>query len=267
MRKSLLLLLAVMLVTVLAACGAKKEDNQGAGDGNTSGAGASKKTIVLGTSADYAPYEFHKKIDGKDQIVGFDIEIAKEIAKDMGAKLEIQDMKFDGLLLALNADKVDMVISGMTPTEDRKKNVDFSDIYYMAKQAVMVKADNKAGLKTDEDLKGKKIGVQKGSIQEGIAKEIQGAKLTSLSKITELVLELKSGRVDAIIVELPVAEQYAKKGDYSIPFNVNVEEGGSAIAIKKGNSEVLESVNKTLKRLKEDGLIDRFVVEANELVE
>ena len=99
-----------------------------------------KGKIVIGTSADYPPYEFHKSIDGKDTIVGFDIEIAKEIAKDLGVELEIKDMKFDGLLAALQTGNIDFVAAGMNPTEDRKKNVDFSKIYYTAVQCVVIRS-------------------------------------------------------------------------------------------------------------------------------
>ncbi|WP_201755359.1 transporter substrate-binding domain-containing protein [Paenibacillus glycinis] len=274
-----MLLVMIGLMVVLTACGEKKNEgdsgNAGAANANaTADAGASEpagqKTLVLGTSADYAPYEFHKSIDGKDAIVGFDIEIAKEIAKDMNAELKITDMDFDGLLLALDTGKVDMVISGMTPTEERKKNVDFSDLYYLAEQAVLVKKDQTAQYKTLDDLKGKKVGVQKGSIQEGIAQEIEGAKLTSLAKIPELILELTSGRSDAIILEKPVADQYVKTQTDLVVSEAKIvqseDEAGAAIAIKKGNQALVDSANATIKRLKDGGDIDRFVVEANELV-
>jgi ABC-type amino acid transport substrate-binding protein len=146
--------------------------------------------IVLGTSADYPPYEFHKEIDGKDTIVGFDIEIAKAIAKDLGVELEIKDMDFDGLLLALNAGKVDFVIAGMTP--DPERDVEFSKIYYNALQGLLVHADNKDVYKTIDDLTGKRIGAQKGAIQEKLAKkEIKDLKLKALNKIPDLVLEVK----------------------------------------------------------------------------
>ena len=129
--KKLIAVAAVATIAIsMVGCGsnAKKEST----NSNTSALEAikSKGKLVVGTSADYPPYEFHKEIDGKDQIVGFDIEIAKQFAKDLGVELEIKDMAFDGLLVALQADKVDMVFAGMTPTDERKQNADFSDIYY-----------------------------------------------------------------------------------------------------------------------------------------
>ncbi|WP_339787142.1 ABC transporter substrate-binding protein [Paenibacillus sp. FSL R7-0313] len=271
MRKVLLPMMLLLIVVIMSACG--QEKTTGTESDATSSSGSSseeKEVIVLGTSADYAPYEFHKKIDGKDTIVGFDIEIAKAIAADLGAELKIEDMDFDGLLMALGTDKVDFVISGLTPTEERKKNVDFTDIYYYAEQAVLVREGEDTALKSMDDLSGKQVGVQKSSIQEGIAQEIEGAKLTSLAKIPELILELQTGRVDALILEKPVAEQYVKNQEGLVVANVEIEqaedEGGSAIAVKKGNQKLLDQINTTLEKLKTNGDIERFVVEANEML-
>ena len=127
LRRTLAILAALMVIFPVVAGGAKDSKSGSALDKIK----ASGK-IILGTSADYPPYEFHALVDGKDTIVGFDIELAKEIAKDLGVELEIKDMSFDGLLAALVSGNVDMVISGMTPTEERRQNVDFSDIYYQA---------------------------------------------------------------------------------------------------------------------------------------
>lgn len=116
MKKIFSLVLAMFMMLSLVGC--NKNQNTTVDElGKIKKAGK----IVLGTSADYPPYEFHKVIDGKDEIVGFDIEIAKQIAKDLGVELEIKDMKFDGLLAALQAGKIDFIVSGMTPTEERKR--------------------------------------------------------------------------------------------------------------------------------------------------
>jgi len=289
------LVLVICIMFTLAACGAKTNNQSGNNDAQNDTAKTDENTsqnksdsdsqsnteandtlsrvrkagkIIVGTSADYAPYEFHTIIDGKDTIVGFDIEIAKEIAKDLGVELEIQDMSFDGLLQALNSDKVDFVIAGMTPNEERKKSVDFTDIYYTAQQGVMVRAEDKDKYKTIEDLKGKKVGAQSTTIQEGIVKEqMPESQLVSLAKIPDLVMELLNKKVEAIVVELPVAKGYVNNNDKLAISDIKVQDdtGGSAIAVKKGNQELVELMNKTLKRLQEDGSIDRFVAEANEM--
>jgi ABC-type amino acid transport substrate-binding protein len=231
----------------------------------------SKGKLVIGTSADYPPYEFHKEIDGKDQIVGFDIDIAKELAKDLGVELEIKDMAFDGLLVALQSDKIDMVFAGMTPTDERKQNADFSDIYYTATHRFILRSGEETGITSMNDLKGKKIGVQKGSIQEGIAKDnFDAANIKSLDKVTDLVLDLKNKKVDAVLAELPVAQINVQKNEgiaIADKLEVKDPDGGSAIAMKKGSTELLDQVNKTIKRLKDDNKIQQFVIDANKLVE
>jgi ABC-type amino acid transport substrate-binding protein len=224
--------------------------------------------LILGTSADYAPYEFHTIIDGKDTIVGFDIEIAKAIAADMGVELEIQDIGFDGLLQALNSGKVDMVIAGMTPTEERKQSVDFSQVYYIARQAVMVRADDAGTYTSIDALAGQPVGAQLSSIQEGLVKdEMPESRLVALGKIPDLVLELKNSKVEALVVELPVANGYVNANDdlAIAPIEIGDVEGGSAVAVRKGSEELLAAIDATLSRLLADGSIDRFVAEANEL--
>ncbi|MVP02389.1 transporter substrate-binding domain-containing protein [Paenibacillus lutrae] len=267
MKKWGLTLIALVLsLSLIAACGQKPE----AQPGESGGADAQKKTITLGTSADYPPYEFHKSIDGKDQIIGFDIMIAQEIAKDMGAELVVRDMKFDGLLPALQTGNVDMILSGMTPTEERKKSVDFSKTYYTAKQMIVVRAEDKEQYKTMESLTGKRIVVQKASIQETVAKEqIKDAKIKTLSKITDIVLELKNKNADAAIIELPVATSHVNKDKTIVIAEAtpSVEEAGSAVAFKKGSQEMVDQANKTIDRLIAEKKIEQFVTEASNQVE
>ena len=262
MKKSILkkLVAAVLtfsMVTTFSACGKKPSDGL-----------LTKGSLVIGTSADYPPYEFHKEINGKDTIVGFDVMIADEIAKDLGVKVEVKDMKFEGLLAALESNKIDLVIAGMNPTAERAKEVDFSKVYYTAVNAVIVRTEDKDKLKSFADLSGKKVGVQKSTTQEKIATEqIKGAEIKSLSKITDLVLALKSKNVDALVVELPVAQAYAEKNTdiavSSMKFSEETSQKGSAIAIQKGNEKLLTAVNKTLDRLMKEDKISKFVADAN----
>lgn len=253
--------LTISMVLTLSACGKKSSDGL-----------LNKGTLIIGTSADYPPYEFHKEVNGKDSIVGFDVMIADEIAKDLGVKVEVKDMKFEGLLAALESNKIDLVIAGMNPTAERAKEVDFSKVYYTAVNAVMVRAEDKDKLKSFADLSGKKVGVQKSTTQEKIAQEqIKGAEIKSLSKITDLVLALKSKNVDALVVELPVAQSYADKNTdiavSSMKFSEEAAQKGSAIAIEKGNEKLLTSVNKTLDRLMKEDKISKFVADANNMAD
>ena len=227
--------------------------------------------LVVGLSADYAPYEFHILNDeGEDEIVGFDIDIAKEIAKDLGVELEIQDMNFENLVAGVSSGKIDLAISGMTPDEERKKSIDFSEIYYTAEHGFLVKAENKDKYKTFADLKGQKVGAQMGAIQADIAKDnIPEADLQLLSNVNDLVLSLKSGKIEALVVELPVAEMIVKNNKELIVGEENVKdaEGGSAVGIQKNQQPLLDSVNSTIKRIKNENLLNEFIIKANELAE
>ncbi|QUL52416.1 transporter substrate-binding domain-containing protein [Paenibacillus tritici] len=267
-KLSMGLLLAAGL---LAGCGSNNDKNNTAASGNSGAASteAPAKKLIMGTSADFPPYEFHKMIDGKDTIVGFDIEIAKEIAADLGQELEVKDLPFDSLLNELASGRIDMVISGLSPKPERAEAVGLSDIYYRAEQAVVVREADKDKYPTMDSLKGVKLGIQTGSIQEDIAKGIEGAQLTSLSKISEIILQLQSNRVDASIMEGPVAKSFVKnvKGLAITDAKPEVEDEGYVVGVKKGNTELLDQVNKTLGRLISEGKIDEFVTAATELAE
>lgn len=288
MKRFAALLAVIMIMSVFVACGNKPNNDaktQGAAPSAAPANQASAKPeeatgkladikkagkIVLGTSADYAPYEFHKSINGKDEIIGFDIEIAKEIAKELGVKLEIKDMDFDGLLPALQAGKIDFIISGMTPTAERAQAVDFSKVYYTAVQQVVVRAEDKDKYKTADDLKGKKVGAQKGSIQEKlVAEHLKNSEAKILAKIPDLFLELKNKKTDALVAEGPIASSYISKNKDLVVSDIKLpqEDAGSAIAFQKNNPVLVEAANKVLDRLIQDKSIEKFVTEANEQVE
>lgn len=275
MKKGLLKkLIAIVAVTTIAigmvGCGSSKAEGSNENKSTVESI-KSKGKLVVGTSGDYPPYEFHKMIDGKDEIVGFDIELAKQFASDLGVELEIRDMDFDGLLVALQANKVDMVFAGMTPTKERRENADFSDIYYTATHRFIVRSGDETSIKSMDDLKGKKIGVQKGSIQEGIAKDnFDAENIKALAKVPDLVLDLKNNKVDAVLVEKAPAEINAEKNDGIVvveQLEVKDPDGGTAIAVKKNSPELLAEINKTVNKLKEENKIEQFMVDANKMVE
>ena len=228
-----------------------------------------KGKLVVGMSADYAPYEFHY-IDenGKDVIGGFDVDIANEIADAIGVELVIQEMDFDALVSALPAGKVDVVISGMNPTEERAKVVDFSDIYYNSQHGILVRTEDADKYKTFADLEGAKVGAQLGSTQEQIAKaEIPNADLQLLANVNNLILELKSGKVDAIVMEKPVAEMAVKNNPDLTVGEPTYEEktGGNAVGVAKNNPELLAKINEVINELNESGKMDDYILKANEL--
>ena len=266
MKKNIMMILSLILIVGLlfTGCGSSVSKELSALE-----TVKEKGKIVVGTSADYPPYEFHKEIDGVDTYVGFDIEIAKKIAEDLGVELEIVDMKFDGLLAALTGKKIDFIAAGMNPTEERKESVDFSVVYYDAYSTVLVPVDKVDVLKEPEDFKGLKVGVQKGTIQEGIADEkFAESEKVAISKIPNLIMELQSGKIDGIILAGVVADSYAKANDDIEVNGLNLgTEGGVALAINKGQEDLLAEMNKTLETIMEDGTLEQYIVEASELAE
>ena len=255
--------LAGALIFNVAGCG-----KTGSEANTTSKLDEIKKSgkIVMGTCADYPPYEFHVLKDGKDEISGFDIEIAKQIASDLGVELEIKDMKFEGLLPALKAGKVDFIASGMAATEERKKSVDFSNPYYTDISTLVVSGAYKDKVKNVEDLKGLKLGVQKASVQEGIAKDkAKDATIKPLGKITDVMMELENGKIDAAIVTKPVAQSFAKKNKNIFLVGYDFEttaDDSVSIAIDKGNEELVKSINGTIEKLESEKKIEKFIQDA-----
>ncbi|HDP2988470.1 TPA: ABC transporter permease subunit [Staphylococcus aureus] len=221
--------------------------------------------LRVGLSADYAPMEFEHTVNGKTEYAGVDIDLAKKIAKDNNLKLKIVNMSFDSLLGALKTGKIDIIISGMTSTPERKKQVDFSDSYMMTKNIMLVKKDKVNENKDIKDFNNKKVGAQKGTEQEKIAQtEIENASITSLSRLPDVILALKSGKVEGAVVEKPVAEAYLKQNPKLGISNVkfNEEEKDTVIAVPKDSPKLLSQINKTIKEVKDKGLIDKYMTNA-----
>lgn len=221
--------------------------------------------LRVGLSADYAPMEFEHTVNGKTEYAAVDIDLAKKIAKDNNLKLKIVNMSFDSLLGALKTGKIDIIISGMTSTPERKKQVDFSDSYMMTKNIMLVKKDKVSEYKDIKDFNNKKVGAQKGTEQEKIAQtEIENASITSLSRLPDVILALKSGKVEGAVVEKPVAEAYLKQNPKLGISNVkfNEEEKDTVIAVPKDSPKLLSQINKTIKEVKDKGLIDKYMTNA-----
>ncbi len=271
-KKLLALALAGTMMFSFAGCGSSASGDNGNAAANNSAADntassdttADKDTLVLATSADYPPYEFHKLIDGKDEIVGFDISLAQLIADKLGKKLEIRDIGFDSCLIELNMDKADIVIAGMSPDPDREAA--FSDIYYDTTQCVLVRKGDAAKYTDVASLAGQTIGAQLGSAQEKAAKEeLPESKLVSLQKIPDLLLNLSSGKSEAVVMEKFVAKTYLQTySDMEIAFDLKYDTAGCAVAVKKGNDELLAQVNEVVDAALADGTLDKFVDEAAE---
>lgn len=257
MKKISLFIISLLVIGLLAACGTNNEE----GNETSTGTGnEEKKVLKMATSADYPPFEYIDTTKGSE-IIGFDIDLVNALAEKTGYEVEVQDMDFNSLIPALQAKQIDLVLAGMTPTPERAENVDFTDIYYTANHMIVSLKDKE--IKSVEELDGKTIGVQLGSIQEEKANEIAekvNVKIENRNKISELIQEMKSGRIDAAIIEDTVANGYFEKDPELVGFTLpGEEEAGSAIAFQKG-STVTKEFNDALNEMKENGELDELVV-------
>lgn len=232
---------------------AKGASSESAGEAKAEGSYAGK-TLIMATNAEFPPYEYH---EGKD-IVGIDVEIAKAVAEQMGAKFEVSDMAFDAIISAVDSGKADFGAAGMTVTEDRKKNVDFSDTYATSVQSVIIPENS--DIKSIDDLKGKKIGVQQGTTGDIYATKDYGKDaIQPFPKGVDAVLALGAGKVDAVIIDGNTAKAFVadQKGLKLLDSAYAEEE--YAICVKKGNTELRDGINAALKELKASGKLDEIV--------
>ncbi|MCM2649997.1 ABC transporter substrate-binding protein/permease [Lactiplantibacillus plantarum] len=220
-----------------------------------------KGVLVMGTSPDYPPYEFQATVNGKSKIVGMDVQIGKQVAKDLGVKLKIKSMSFDSLLVALQTGKVDMIISGMNPTPSRRKNVDFTHVYYQGGYDIVINKTDKGKYKNKNSFKNGTLGAQTGTTQYNAVKNQTTAKAKGMTSQSDLILALQSHKVDGVAMEKPSAEAYVanNKSLVAIPsdFNMSSSATSSAIAFRKGSTSLVNKVNKTVDRIKKQNLVKK----------
>lgn len=272
-----IMLCAAMTAAVLAGCGssetaapaeteteaegeeaaAEEETDAAAEDAaaeeETDAADSEGGVLVMGTNAEFPPYEYY---DGQE-IVGIDAEMAAAVAEKLGMTLEIEDMAFDSLIVALESGKVDMVAAGMTVTEERLASVNFSDSYATGVQAIIVNEDS--DIASADDLVGKTIGVQLGTTGDIYAGDIEGADVQQYNKGMEAVQDLSLGRLDAVIIDNEPAKVFVSEVEGLKILDEAFVTEDYAIAIAKDNDELLEKVNTALAELTEDGTLQAIV--------
>jgi len=245
-------LLAIALLAVLWQTGCRMQSKEiGKEAGKLDKIKAAGK-IVVGTSADYPPYEFHLLPELESGMVGIDIDIAEAIAANLNVKLEIKDIVFSKLFDELVAGNIDLALAGLTPTESRKHIVDFSIPYYQAMQNMLIRTEDKEQIRLLDDLRGKVVATQKGSIQEDMARNmVTGATFFLHERIDELIAALLQKKVDAVFLEKPVAETYAAKDPSLLNLECDTDSMplGSAAAVRKGDADLLQRVNEILAKL------------------
>lgn len=209
--------------------------------------------LVMVTNAEFPPYEYREN----NEIIGIDADIARAIAEHMGMELEIQDMAFDSLIPAIQSGKADFAAAGMTVREDRLKNVDFTETYAEAAQVIIVKEGSE--IASPDDLTGKKIGVQTGTTGDIYADDIEGADVQRFNKGMEAVMALTQDKVNAVIIDREPAKVFVKENEGLKILDEAFTEEAYAIAIKKGNAELVEQMNAAIQDLKESGELQKIV--------
>lgn len=281
MKKRLLsLFLAVtMSAALLAGCGSSKGSDQSDNTADSTDASTDSSSggdllssikssgkLVVGTASGYPPYEFVDVTSSNQDVIGIDIELAQAIADELGVELEVQDMNFSSLLSSIPAHKIDLAIAGINPTDERKKTLDFSDTYLTAENKIIINKSDADKYKTLDDFKGQTLAVEKSTTQETVCQEVlPDCPLTSLEKVPDCILELKNGKAVGVVVENIVGEQYLLSDD-TLQFSdadLNRDKE-SAIALEKGNEDLLEIVNKVIKENQDNGNFDKWVEEYSE---
>lgn len=282
MKKLLLLMISVVLVFSLAACSvssnppapidsstpSSEPNNESTPEGEKSVVEAikAKGKLVMGTEATYAPFEF---LDENAKFAGCDIWLGEQIAAELGVELEVMDMAFDGIIPAVKAGQVDLGIAAFTVTEERALEIDFSEIYQHNLQMLVVKKGDENKYTSADSLKGLQVGAQRGTIQSKLIETaLPESKLFELDKYPALALEVANGNIAGLVVDDAVGQGLIDNNTNLVKANFEfdsaVNKFGKAATLKKGNTELMEVVNKVIKRVVEDG---SFEVVYNESVE
>ena len=265
MKKLTAMLLALVMALSLVACGQKADDNK------TDDNSGTKTTLVVGTSADYAPFEFMYPDESGEMVYGgIDVSVAQYGADEMGLTLQVENMSFDNLLTSLDKGDFDMVLAAMEATPDRLENADFSDPYYTdVPPALLVKAANADQYKTLADLNGKSVGAQTATTKLDVVNGIEGATPVPLASVLDLVNELVYDKVDAILVDGGVAAEYAAANPELVIADASSELGAAApycIAVAKGDPKgLLPDINAAIAKLTAENKIETFIADADKL--
>ena len=247
MKKLISMLLISACVFSMAACGSKDQGDKEDADKEE------KQTLIMATNAEFPPYEFHEG----DDIVGIDAEMAAAVAEELGMDFQIEDMAFASIIPAVDSGKADIGVAGMTVTEDRLQNVNFSDTYATATQVVIVKEGS--AIAGPDDLTGKKVGVKLGTTGDIYASDIKDAQVEQYNKGFEAVQALTQEKIDAVVIDGEPAKEFVRDAEGLKILDEAFTEEEYAIAIAKDNEELLEKINGALAALKESGKLDEIV--------
>ena len=275
MKKMIAMLLALVMALSLMACGSTNTNNGGNDNANTGDDAQpeAKTTLVVGVSADYAPFEFMYPDAGGSMVYGgIDISVAQYVADEMGLTMQVENMSFDNLLASLDKGDFDIVLSAMEATPERLENADFSDPYYTdVPPAILVKADKADQYKTLADFSGKSVGAQTATTKLDMVNDMEGVTPVALSSVLDLVNELVYDKVDAILVDGGVAQQYADANPDLVIAEASSELGEAApycIAVAKGDPKgLLDGINAAIAKMTAENKIETFIADADSLAD
>lgn len=239
--KKILLLVLVSVLSLVMLFGCKKSET-------------ADDTLIVGTNAEFPPFEYIEQ----GNIVGFDVDLMNEISKLTGKKVEFKNMAFDSLLIAMQTGKINCIISGMTATDERRQHVNFSEPYFVSKQAVIVPENS--DIQKFEDLKGKKIGVVIGYTGDMVVTDMykDTSSITRYEATGQAIMALTAGKVDATVLDMEPAKEYVANNEGIKVLDTALAEEEYSIALPKDNTALLEEINKALKTLKENGTYDKI---------
>ena len=256
-KKIMSVILAAGMMVSMAACGSKPAETevteaQSAQADEKTDSQAAGGTLVMATNAEFPPYEYREG----DEIVGIDVDMARAVAEKLGMTLEVEDMAFDSILVAVQSGKADMGVAGMTVTEDRLNNCNFSDTYAEAAQVIIVKEDSE--IATPDDLVGKTVGVQLGTTGDIYAEDIEDGTVERYNKGFEAVQALTQGKIDAVVIDDLPAQEFVKQSEGLKILDGAYSEEEYALCFEKENQELCDQFNDVIQELKDDGTFEQI---------
>jgi len=240
-RWSLILVSALMVVAVLLVTGCQPQG----------------KALVVGTSADYEPFEY---VDENGKYVGFDIELMEEVAARLDMEIEWQDIAFDGLIGSLQSDKIDAIIAAMSATPEREEQVDFTKPYFIGADAIIVAEGSGIEINKNEDMAGYKVGVQTGTIQEEWIDTNIDAEVSRYERAEQAIMDLKSGRIDVVAMDYYAASSFMAQGGLELGLKTEFSGEHMAIAVKEGNTELRDQIDAVVAELQAEGFVEELAL-------
>ena len=240
-RWSLILVSALVVVAVLSLTGCQSQG----------------KTLIVGTSADYEPFEY---VDESGNYVGFDIGLMEEVATRLDMEIEWQDIAFDGLIGSLQSDKIDAIIAAMSATPEREEQVDFTKPYFIGADAIIVAEGSGIEINKNEDMNGYRVGVQSGTIQEEWVDANIDAEVSRYERAEQAIMDLKSGRIDVVAMDYYAATSFMAQGGLELGLKTEFSGEHMAIAVKEGNTELRDQIDVVVAELQAEGFVEELAM-------